>query len=129
MAPAAGGDNCFTAEQLRWLEAALTQAAQERAVVICTHLPYPGSCSRPYAPDTYLELPDDFRRRLENFPTRLFWAGGHFHWKLEEPVTKGSLTAFMGGRFRFESAPVDFASYLRILDTETLTLETVVNPV
>ena len=127
-APAGGDDSRPTGEQLRWLEAALASAAGT-TVVVCTHLPYPNSCSRPYASDIYLDLPEEFRRRLEGLPSRVLWAGGHLHWRLEEPMTRGSLTAFMGGRFRFESEPVDYDSYLRILNTETLELETVVNPV
>ena len=42
-------------------------------------------------------------------------------------MVHGSLTAFMGGRFRFESDPPDELPYLRTLDLNTLALETLVD--
>ena len=124
----AGGDLRGTAEQWHWLEERLA-ASEGTPVLINTHVPYPGNCSRPIKPGTYIDVPEAVQRRVENFPSRVFWASGHFHWELEEPVVKGSLTAFMGACFRFETESADYDSYLRILNTETLELETVVNPV
>ena len=124
--PAGGADGRFTEAQVRWLEETL-DAADGRTVVVGTHVPYPASCSRPIGPGIYLDVPEGLQRRLENFPSRVFWAGGHFHWELEAPVVHGSLTAFMGGRFRFESDPPDELPYLRTLDLNTLALETLVD--
>ena len=117
------GDHIFTDQQWQWLENELTKS-ESTTVVIGTHVPYPNSCSRPAAVCCYLKVPVTIHHRLETFPSPVFWAGGHFHWEIEPPVSFGSLTAFMGGRFSFESEPQK-KTYLRLLDTKTLALTTV----
>ncbi len=117
------GDHIFTDQQWQWLENELTKS-ESTTVVIGTHVPYLNSCSRPAAVCCYLKVPDTIHHRLENFPSPVFWAGGHFHWDIEPPVSFGSLTAFMGGRFSFESEPYKH-TYLRVLDTQALSLTTI----
>ena len=116
-------DNVFTEQQWHWFENELGKS-EATTVVIGAHVPYPNSCSRPPAECCYLKVPDHIHHRLETFPSPIFWAGGHYHWPIEPPVKLGSLTAFMGGRFGFESEPQK-KTYLRVLDTQKMTLETV----
>ena len=115
-APESANDHVATAGQWRWFENALTEA-EGQTVVICTHVPYPGCCSRAVEPGIFLDVPETIQRRLEAFPSPVYWAGGHFHWPLEPPVVTGSLTSFMGGKFSFESERVgqvggSYVSYL-----------------
>lgn len=117
------GDHIFSEQQWQWFENELNQS-EATTVVIGAHIPYPNSCSRPAAECCYLKVPENIHRRLETFPSPIFWAGGHFHWPIEPPVIFGSLTTFMGGRFGFESEPQK-KTYLRILNTQTNSLETI----
>lgn len=124
VAPKEANDHRFTGEQLDFLENALA-SCRTPAVVIASHVPYPGSCSRAVAPGIFLEIPERLRELLENSPRRIYWAGGHFHWA-EEPVAHfGSLAAFHGGRFSFESLESD--GYLRMLETAAGQVTTVIN--
>ena len=116
-------DHIFTDQQWQWFENELGKS-EATTVVVGTHVPYPNSCSRPAAECCYLKVPDTIHHRLETFPSHVFWAGGHYHWRIEPPVTFGNLTAFMGGRFGFESEPQK-KTYLRVLDTQTMTLSTI----
>ena len=122
ISPDGVGDNTFSEKQLQWFQEELDKS-EETAIVVGTHIPYANSCSRPTAECCYVYLPEALHTRLTEFPHPVFWAGGHFHWKLEPPVRSGSLYAFMGGRFSFEKDQRN--TYFRIVDTQTMTLETV----
>ena len=122
--PESPNDHVATDEQWQWFENALTEA-EGMPVVICTHVPYPGSCSRAVEPGIFMDVPEAIQCRLESFPSPVYWASGHFHWKLEPPVVTGSLTSFMGGKFFFESSAKK-ETYFRTFDPVTLKLETIV---
>lgn len=122
MTPAGAGDHILTDQQWQWFKNELAKS-EATIVVIGAHIPYPNSCSRPASECCYLKVPSSIHHRLETFPSPVFCAGGHFHWAIEPPVTFGSLTAFMGARFSFESEPLK-KTYLRVLDTQTLSLTT-----
>ena len=124
VAPQEANDHCFSLEQLDFLTRALTGCRTE-GVLIASHVPYPGSCSREIAPGIFLEIPEELRKLVEESNHRVFWCGGHFHWALEEVRRFGSLTAFHGGRFCFESSPRD--GYLRMLDTADWEVKTVLD--
>ena len=116
-------DHQATDGQWRWLSEQI-DAAGENVLLINSHVPYPGSCSRPVTPGIFLPVPEAIQRQLETRSMPVFWAGGHFHWNEEPPMVKGSLTAFMGGRFLIDSEPRK-TTYLRELDIETLQLNTI----
>lgn len=116
-------DHQATNEQWRWLSKQI-DATAENVLLINSHVPYPGSCSRPVTPGIFLPVPDAIQMQLESRAKPIFWAGGHFHWKEEQPMVKGSLTAFMGGRFLIDSEPGK-TTYLRELDLDRLTLNTI----
>ena len=120
--PDSADDHEASGDQWNWLSEQARNAAGS-TLVVCSHVPYPGSCSRPESPGIYLPVPEPLRRLLENRETPVFWAGGHFHWKEEPPVVKGSLTAFMGGRFT-SGKSADQGGYLRELDLDSLELNT-----
>ena len=112
----------FLPEQLSFLSEALDQCRKEdRKVVIGTHMPYPGSCSRDGV-ENFLHVPPDLHKQLTEFPRPVWWCGGHFHWNPEPPKQTGSLTALYGARFRLDTR--NDTTYLRILDTETETVDT-----
>ena len=123
--PESPNDHVATDEQWQWFEDALAEA-EGAPVVICTHVPYPGSCSRAVEPGIFMDVPEGIQRRLESFASPVYWAGGHFHWKLEAPVVTGSLTSFMGGKFFFETSP-NKETYFRTFDPMTLKIETIVD--
>ena len=123
ISPDGPADNILSPKQLQWFEEELDKS-ESTSVVVGTHIPYSNSCSRPINECCYVKIPDALHRRLENFPKPVFWAGGHYHWRIEPPVQSGSLWAFMGGRFSFEAEPQK-KTYFRILNTQTLTLETI----
>lgn len=112
MAPQADNDHSFLPGQLEFLTDALNRC-REKTVVIGTHIPFPGSCSREDKPGTFLEIPADFKKFLVSFPGRIIWCGGHFHWYQEQPATTGSLTALYASRFQL----ADEGSYSSIIDT------------
>ncbi|MBP5638122.1 MAG: hypothetical protein J6X55_01485 [Victivallales bacterium] len=123
--PISPNDHVASEEQWRWFSRTLDEA-EGAPVVVCTHVPYPGCCSRPVENGIYMEVPDSIQRRLESFSSPVYWAGGHFHWALEPPVVTGSLTSFMGGKFYFEKSSKQ-ETYFRTFDPKTLKLETIVN--
>ena len=116
-------DHEATDAQWQWLSAQIAAAAG-RTVIIGSHVPYPACCSRPDTPGIYLPVPPAIRRQLETRGAPAFWAGGHFHWNVEPPLTRGSLTAFMGARFLIDAEPAK-TTYLRELDLDTLQLDTI----
>ena len=93
-------------------------------VLIGSHVPYPGSCTRPIAPGIYLEIPEDIQRLLENHSAPVFWVGGHFHWNNDPPLVRGSLTALMGARFAFEGDH-ERTTYVRELRLEDSSIRTI----
>lgn len=118
MAPQEGFDHDFTPAQVEFLCDAIRQVTSPR-VLVATHVPYPGSCSRPITPGTFLDIPERVRELVENSATQKFyWCGGHFHWDAEEPRVFGSLTAFHGGRFCFDSI-LNKGGWLRTFDSQT----------
>ena len=121
--PESPNDHVATEAQWQWFSKTLDEA-EDAPVVICTHVPYPGSCSRPVEPGIFMDVPEHIQRRLEAFPTPVYWASGHFHWALEPPVVTGSLTSFMGGKFYFETSQ-KHETYFRTFDPKTLKLETI----
>jgi len=118
-------DHQFSAMQWYWFREALIKT-EGKAVLIGSHVPYPGSCTRPVTPGIYLEIPEDIQRLLENHPRPVFWAGGHFHWKDDPPLVRGNLTALMGARFAFEQ---DFErqTYLQQLNLNNFSIYTITN--
>ena len=114
MAPQADSDHTFLPGQLDFLTGALN-FCKGKTVVIGTHVPFPGSCSREDKPGTFLDIPMPFKNFLVSFPGRIIWCGGHFHWKQEPPTTTGALTALYASRFQL----TDEGSYSSIIDTET----------
>lgn len=104
----------FTSDQLDFLNSALDSCAG-KTVIIGTHLPYPGSCSR--NEDVFLQIPEPLQQKLESFPGKIFWCGGHFHWNQEPPHETGSLTVFIPSRFRIKERR-DY-TYTSIIDTSS----------
>ena len=114
--PREGAGHRLFPEQLAFLESALERCRREgKSVVIGTHVPYPGSCSRQSGPGIFLEIPAELHEKLTSFPRPVWWCGGHFHWEYEKPSVFGSLTVCIGARFRFETR--NDTDYLRLLDT------------
>ena len=56
-------------------------------------------------------------KKLESFPGRVIWCGGHFHWDQEPPEVTGSLTALYPSRFRIRERN-DY-TYTTLLNTVT----------
>lgn len=102
----------FTTSQLDFLHTAL-DASQGKTVIIGTHLPYPGSCSR--NEDVFLQIPESLQKKLAAFPGKVFWCGGHFHWDQEPPKVTGSLIALYPSRFRLKERGDD--TYTTLIDT------------
>ena len=116
-------DHQATNTQWQWI-AEQVESAGNRTVIICSHVPYPGACSRPISLGIYLPVPDALQKLLENRKSPVFWASGHFHWKEEPPMVKGALTAFLGGCF-FGVSRAEKGTYLRELDLDSLELNTI----
>ena len=108
------GERQFLQEQEEFIKSALDRC-QGKTVIIGTHLPFPGSCSRKQ--DVFLKVSDVLRKKLESFPGRVIWCGGHFHWDQEPPEVTGSLTALYPSRFRIEERN-DY-TYTTLIDTST----------
>ncbi len=108
------GERQFSQEQEEFIKSALDRC-QGKTVIIGTHLPFPGSCSRKQ--DVFLKVSDVLRKKLESFPGRVIWCGGHFHWDQEPPEVTGSLTALYPSRFRIRERN-DY-TYTTLLDTVT----------
>lgn len=121
--PDCNDDHQATDAQWEWI-AEQVRRTDGRTLVICSHVPYPGCCSRPERPGLYLPVPEWLRQLLTHRESPVFWASGHFHWKEEPPLRDGSLTAFIGARFIMGDAP-DQQYYLRELDLDTLELHTI----
>ena len=115
-APKFENDHTFSEAQIDFLVNAVKNCPTP-AVLIATHVPYPGSCSRAIAPGIFLNIPETLRCAVERSDKKVLWCGGHFHWQEEEPRQFGSLTAFYGGRFNFET--MNHSSYMRMVDTES----------
>ena len=124
VAPPLAFDHRFTPEQLEFLLDAVRNF-RTPYLLIGSHVPYPGSCSRPIAPGIFLEIPEVLSRALEQAKRPVFWAGGHFHWQEEPPCRFGMLTAFHGGRFNAEGG--NKPGYLRTFDTETGEVATILS--
>ena len=122
VAPKGDNDHRFTPSQLEFMENAF-RLCRTPQVLIASHVPYPGSCSRTIAPGIFLEIPESLRQLVEESDRRVYWGGGHFHWQQEKSQQFGSLTAFYSGRFRFEGNDND--GYLRMLDTASGEISTV----
>ena len=116
MTPREGVGHNFTRQQLDFLKEAL-ECRKGKTIVIGTHVPFPGSCSREEKPGIFLEIPPDFREYLYSFPGKIIWCGGHFHWDQETPAKTGSLTALYASRFKLQVRG-DF-SYTSVIDTES----------
>lgn len=108
------GERQFSQKQEEFIKSALDRC-QGKTVIIGTHLPFPGSCSRKL--DVFLKVSDVLRKKLESFPGRVIWCGGHFHWDQEPPEVTGSLTALYPSRFRIEERN-DY-TYTTLIDTST----------
>jgi len=124
VAPPLANDHRFTPEQLEFLLDAVRNCRTPH-LLIGSHVPYAGCCSRPTGPGIYLEVPERLHDALTRAEIKTYWAGGHFHWPEEEPRRFGSLTAFHGGRFNAEGG--NKPGYLRAFDTETGAVTTVLS--
>lgn len=124
-APDDPNDHQGTQEQWEWLAEQLHQA-HGKTVLIGSHVPYPGSCSRPIAPGIYLPVPVQTQALLAGHNGAVFWAGGHFHWQPDPPLVQGSLTACMGACFAF-AGETTRRTYVRELDLQTLSIQTLTN--
>ena len=122
--PLLGVDHEFTSEQVDFLLDAVKHF-RTPYLIIGSHVPYPGSCSRPIAPGIYLDIPESLSEALERAEHPVFWAGGHFHWPEEDPRRFGALTVFCGGRFNAEGG--NKSGYLRTFDTETGEVATILS--
>ena len=116
MTPLQGVGHEFLPHQLEFLYNALG-VCKGKTVVIGTHVPFPGSCSREEKPGIFLEIPPELKEQLCTFPGRIIWCGGHFHWNQEAPKTTGSLTALYGSRFSLKVR--GDSSYTSFIDTVT----------
>ena len=116
VAPKFEFDHTFSGEQVDFLINAVKNCGTP-SVLIASHVPYPGSCSRTIAPGIFLNIPENLRRAVEMSDKKVLWCGGHFHWAEEAPRQFGSLTAFYAGRFNFEN--MNNSGYMRMVDTET----------
>ena len=96
------------------------EKCQGKTVVIGTHQPVWGSCSR--EGDVFLKVAGGFRKLLEDFSGRIIWCGGHFHWDCEEPSVSGALTSLYPSRFRIKENG-DY-TYTTLIDTVTGKLQT-----
>ncbi|MBR2345933.1 MAG: hypothetical protein IKA71_09160 [Lentisphaeria bacterium] len=114
VAPQEAFDHNFTLDQLDFLEQAVSGCRTPK-LLIASHVPYPGSCSRGIAPGIFLDIPERLRMLVEESELDIFWGGGHFHWDAEPAGKFGSLTAFYGGRFSNENGKKN--GYLRSIDT------------
>ena len=115
-------DHTFDDEQLEFLMESI-RSCTAKVLVIGTHVPYPGSCSRENLPGIFLNIPEKLRLLLENASGRIVWCGGHFHWKQEEPLVSGSLTALYASRFDLGRPGDD--TYTRIINTDPFEITTV----
>lgn len=122
--PREAGDHNFIPEQIDFMERCIKNCPTPR-ILIATHVPYPGSCSRGIAPGIFLEIPERLRQLVEESDKQIYWCGGHFHWQEEPPRQFGSLTAFYAARFDFE--PRKKPGYLRMIDTVSGELTTVLS--
>ena len=110
------GGRHFLDHQLKFIYDILDRC-KNRTIVIGTHVPIPGSCSRTPIPGLFMELAPELQERLINFPGKVIWCGGHFHWEPEPPGVTGSLTALYASRFRIENR--NDTTYTSTIDTET----------
>ena len=104
----------FTPEQEQFIADSLDRSLG-KTVVIGSHVPYQGSCSRDK--DVFLRVTAHLREKMENFPGKVIWCGGHFHWDHEPPTVTGSLTALYPSRFRIKERN-DY-TYTTTIDTVT----------
>ena len=123
LSPNDKNDHEFSPRQWNWFRKALAMA-DGKTVLIGSHVPYPGSCTRPIAPGIYLEIPEDIQRLLENHSRPVFWVGGHFHWNNDPPLVRGNLTALIGARFAFEGE-YERTTYVRELRLEDSSIRTI----
>ena len=121
VAPQEAFDHRFSDKQLEFMLRAVS-GCRTPNLLIASHVPYPGSCSREIAPGIFLEIPESLRVLVEESDRKILWTGGHFHWPLEPVRQFGSLTAFYGGRFTSRSK----AGYLRTVDTVSGEVETLI---
>lgn len=124
VAPPLAKNHRFLPEEVDFLLKAVRDCRTPH-LLIGSHVPYPGCCSRPEGPGIYLEVPERLHEALTQARVKVFWAGGHFHWPEEEPRVFGSLTAFHGGRFNSEGGRKH--GYLRSFDTLTGEVATVLS--
>ena len=122
--PLQGGDHNFVPSQLDFLENAINSCRTPR-ILIGSHVPYPGSCSRGIVPGIYLDIPERLRKLVVENDKKIYWCGGHFHWQEQPPRQFGSLTAFYGARFNFET--MKCPGYLRMIDSKTGEISTVLS--
>ena len=118
IAPQEAFDHRLTGEQLSFLTECIS-GCRTPNLLIASHVPYPGSCSREIEPGIFLEIPENLRKLVEESERKVLWGGGHFHWPPEPVRQFGSLTAFYGGRF----ASSGKAGYLRMIDSVTAQVE------
>lgn len=116
MTPLQGVGHDLIPSQVDFLKQTL-ESRRGKTIVIGTHVPFPGSCSREEKPGVFLTIPPDLREYLSTFPGRIIWCGGHFHWDQEAPCVTGSLTALYASRFNL-GVRKDF-SYTSLIDTES----------
>lgn len=124
VAPKFENDHNFSSEQILFIKESINNCTTPN-ILIASHVPYPGSCSRPIAQGIFLTIPEELRKHVEESTKKIFWCGGHFHWQEEAPKQLGSLTAFYGGRFNFENH--NTPGYMRIIDTQSGEISTILS--
>jgi len=117
LCPMEDAEHLMTPEEIKFLDEAIS-STEAKNILICSHVPFPGSCSRKEEPGIFLYVPDELDKVLQKHAEtkELFWAGGHFHWAMEAPQKKHGVTSFMGGRFRFDKKQCSQYSYMRIFE-------------
>ncbi len=114
LAPFGDFDHTFRPEQLDFLEERLHSFCG-RYILIGTHVPFKGACSRFPGEGIFLTDNPELDRILAAAKQQIFWAGGHFHWQMEAVDANRRFCPFIGGRFRFDSIEGK-ESYLRRID-------------
>ncbi len=109
LAPYEANDHRFSKEKINYLRETLNNFSGKN-VLIGTHVPWEGACSRPAGEGIYLEKEPELMDILENCGKKIYWTGGHFHYPPEPIDMSANPCAFMGGCFAFDDSK---KSYLR----------------
>ena len=107
LAPYESNDHLLSSEKIKYLADTLS-SFDGHNVLIGTHVPWEGACSRPAKAGIYLDKVPELVEVLKNSGKKIYWAGGHFHYPVEPIDMETNPCAFMGGCFAFNSSKKSF---------------------